>query len=170
MDAADEEQFRSFVLAAWPRLLRTAYLLTGDHHHAEDLVQSALVRTHRYWHRIRRTDAPEVYARRVLISLSANRWRRRRIVEHLTDAVPDRGRTDEHEASEAREQLWRATCRLPVQMRAVLVLRYYEDLSVAEVARVLGISEGSVKSQASRGLVRLRAELSPVTAAEEATG
>jgi RNA polymerase sigma-70 factor (sigma-E family) len=158
MDAVEEEQFRAFVVSMWPALLRTAYLLTGDHHHAEDLVQSALVRTHRYWRRIQRTDAPEVYVRRVLVSLNANRWRRRRVIEHVTDAVPEPSGV-EAPTLHLREEIWHAAQRLPAQMRAVLVLRYFEDLSVAEVAGVLGCSEGTVKSQASRGLARLRAEL-----------
>lgn len=159
MDAADEEQFRAFVVSSWPSLLRTAFLLTGDHHHAEDLVQSALVRTHRYWRRIQRTDAPEVYVRRVLVSLNANLWRRRRVAEHVTDVVPEPRCVEDPVMYDLREELWQATLRLPRQMRAVLVLRYFEDLSVAEVARILGCSEGAVKSQTSRGLVRLRDQL-----------
>ena len=95
MDAQDEQDFRDFVVGQWHALFRTAYLLTGDRGDAEDLVQSALVRVHRNWHRIERRDAPAVYARRVLVNLSASFWRRRlRVREQPTDLLPERASAD----------------------------------------------------------------------------
>ncbi|MEV7006045.1 SigE family RNA polymerase sigma factor [Streptosporangium sp. NPDC051022] len=154
MDAEDAEgRFRDFVTARWQAMLRTAYLLTGDHGRAEDLLQTALVRTHRRWSRI---DDPEFYTRRVLVNLNASWWRRRRFTEHLTGTVPETAGEDPHAAYDVRDALWSAVLALPSRMRAVLVLRYFEDLPEAEVARLLGCSLGTVKSQASRGLERLR--------------
>jgi DNA-directed RNA polymerase specialized sigma24 family protein len=129
----DDETFREFVVRQWEPLSRTAYLLTRDRGLAEDLVQAALEKTHRHWRRIERADSPEVYTRRVMIN-TADRY----------------GQVDN------REVLLRALRRLPPRTQAILVLRYFEDRSEAEIARVLGCSPGSVKSQASRGLARLR--------------
>lgn len=163
MDAKGEAEFREFVTSRWHSLLRTAYLLTGDLGRAEDLVQTALVLAHRHWRRIERTDAPEVYVRRILVTQNASWWRRRRVTESLTADLPagayvSEGR-DAMAAYDDRDVLWRAVLALPAQMRAVLVLRYFEDLTEADAAAVLGCSVGSVKSQTSRGLARLRAEL-----------
>ena len=160
MDAQDEQDFRDFVVGQWHHLLRTAYLLTGDRGDAEDLVQSALVRVHRNWHRIERRDAPAVYARRILVNLNASVWRRRlRLREQPAAQLPDRPDPDATEAHALRDELLRACLRLPPRQRAVLVLRYFEDLTEAETAATLGISVGAVKSQTSRGLDRLRAVL-----------
>ncbi|MEV6693766.1 SigE family RNA polymerase sigma factor [Micromonospora sp. NPDC051196] len=157
----DEERFREFVLQQWGPLTRTAYLLTGDRGVAEDLVQSALEKTHRRWGRILRKDAPGVYVRRVMVNTAVSWRRRRRTVEvPLLDADAVASPDDYHRA-ENRHQLLQALRRLPPRMRAVLVLRYFEDLSEADIARVLGCSTGTVKSQASRGLARLRADLEP---------
>lgn len=157
MDAQDEQDFHDFVVGQWHALLRTAYLLTGDREDAEDLVQSALVRVHRNWHRIERRDAPAVYARRILVNLNASFWRRRlRLHERATAQLPELGRADATEALALRDELQRACLRLPPRQRAVLVLRYFEDLSEAETAATLRISVGAVKSQTSRGLDRLR--------------
>jgi RNA polymerase sigma-70 factor (sigma-E family) len=168
-DKAADEEFRAFVVARWPSLLRTAYLLTGDHGHAEDLVQNALVRTHRHWRRIERTDAPEVFVRKVMVNLNSSRWRRSRLREDLTDLPPDRPghRRDDVADYDRRDELWQSVLTLPPRMRATLVLRYFEDLPEAEVARVMGCSVGSVKTQTSRGLERLRSRLG--LAAEPAT-
>jgi RNA polymerase sigma-70 factor (sigma-E family) len=158
LDRKAEAEFRDFVQSRWQPLLRTAYLLTGDHGRAEELLQTALLRTHRHWHRIERADAPEVYVRKVLVNLHNTWWRRGRRREDPTAAVPEPatpGR-DAYAAYEQRDELWRAVLALPPRMRAALVLRYFEDLSEAETARVLDCSVGSVKSQTSRGLDRLR--------------
>ncbi|MDG4827334.1 SigE family RNA polymerase sigma factor [Asanoa sp. WMMD1127] len=152
----DEERFREFVRNQWAPLLRTAYLLTGDRGTAEDLVQSALEKTHRRWTRILRTDAPEVYVRRVMVNTASSWWRRRRPIEVPLVASDGGAGADAYLQIEQRQQLLAALRRLPPRTQAVLVLRYFEDRSEAETARVLGCSVGSVKSQASRGLARLR--------------
>jgi RNA polymerase sigma-70 factor (sigma-E family) len=158
MDQQDEQDFHDFVVGQWHALLRTAYLLTGDRGDAEDLVQSALVRVHRNWHRIERRDAPAVYVRRVLVNLNASIWRRRsRLREQPTDVLPERAGGDTADVHAQRDELRRACLRLPPRQRAVLVLRYFEDLSEADSAATLGISVGAVKSQTSRGLDKLRA-------------
>ncbi|GAA2046900.1 SigE family RNA polymerase sigma factor [Catenulispora yoronensis] len=163
MKAAQEDSFREFVEGSWHRLLRTAYLLTGDHGAAEDLVQTALMRTYKRWGAIERGDAPEVYVRRVMVNLNISAWRRRRVVEHVVAEPPERpepgGRGDYQEAHAVRDELWRTVLTMPPRMRTVFVLRYFEDLSEAEVAAVMGCAVGSVKSQVARGLARLRAEL-----------
>ncbi|WP_088318914.1 SigE family RNA polymerase sigma factor [Kineosporia sp. R_H_3] len=162
MDARDEADFREFVVGQWHALARTAYLLTGDRGDAEDLVQSTLVRVHRHWTRIERTDAPYVYARRVMVNLNTSIWRRTRISHHLTDAPPEPARPgapDDTTTVDQRDELLRVCRTLPPRMRAVLVLRYFEDLPEADVAAALGISVGTVKSQTSKALDRLRTEL-----------
>ncbi|MFD2083151.1 RNA polymerase sigma-70 factor, sigma-E family [Actinopolymorpha cephalotaxi] len=160
MNAEDEEGFREFVALRWTSLLRTAYLLVGDHGHAEDLVQSALVRTHRRWSGLENRDQPERYVRKVLVNLASSHWRRRlHFRESPVADVPERTVADATAHSDLRDELWQALRSLPPRMRAVLVLRYFEDLSEAEIAAVLGCSTGTVKSQASRGLARLRAGL-----------
>ncbi len=173
MNAADEDQFRTFVETRWHTLLRLAYLLTGDAGRAEDLVQSALVRLHRHWRRVERADGHDAYVRRIIVNLNISSWRRRRLSEHLVDELPEQPQGWERDHTEThadRDQLARALVTLPPRMRAVIVLRYYDDLSEAEAAAVLGCSLGTVKSQTSRGLDRLRAALAdPVAAADPAT-
>lgn len=157
MDDADRVQ--DFVRASWPRLLGTARMLTGDPHEAEDLTQATLVKVVAAWPRIQRRDDPTVYARRVMINLATSRWRRRRRT-HYQDLLRREGLA-EHAPDHAggisdRDAVWRVMATLPARMRAVLVLRYYEDLTEAETAEILECSVGTVKSQASRGLARLR--------------
>ena len=160
MSPQDEAAFRDFVAAARPRLVRTAYLLCGDSHEAHDLVQLTLMRVHRRWRSIERTDLPQAYARRILVNLAASFWRRRlRAPLVALSAVGERGEPDVSTAFADRAELWDAVMALPPRTRAVLVLRYFEDLSEAETAAALGCSVGSVKSQASRGIARLRAHL-----------
>ncbi|MEU0671538.1 MULTISPECIES: SigE family RNA polymerase sigma factor [unclassified Streptomyces] len=158
MQAELEGQFQDFVRARWSRLVRTAYLLTGDVHHAEDLTQTALAKAYRSWRRIARSDNPEAYVRRMLVSCNSDRFRKRRVTEALTAAPPERaGRDDESVGRvDERGSLLAGLARLPAKQRAVVVLRYWEDLSEAEVAEVLGCSPGTVKSQASKGLAKLR--------------
>ncbi|GIF71477.1 SigE family RNA polymerase sigma factor [Asanoa siamensis] len=158
MEAGDD--FQLFVREQWPRLLRTAYLLTGDRGTAEDLVQSALEKTHRRWSQVLRKDSPEVYVRRAMVNTAASWWRRRRPIEVPLLASDATAGPDAYLQIEQRQQLLVALRRLPPRTQAVLVLRYFEDLSEAETARILGCSVGSVKSQASRGLARLRTDLS----------
>ncbi|MGW0871985.1 SigE family RNA polymerase sigma factor [Streptomyces sp. NPDC002740] len=158
MQAEQEDRFQEFVRARWSRLVRTAYLLTGDVHHAEDLTQTALAKAYRSWRRISRSDNPEAYVRRMLVSCNSDRFRKRRVTEALTAAPPERAGRDEGAGRvEERGSLLAGLAQLPPKQRAVVVLRYWEDLSEAEVADVLGCSPGTVKSQASKGLAKLRA-------------
>ncbi|ACU69613.1 RNA polymerase, sigma-24 subunit, ECF subfamily [Catenulispora acidiphila DSM 44928] len=147
--------FVEFVAARSAALFRTAVLIVGDRHAAEDLVQGALERAYRHWDRVAAMDAPEAYVRRILANLAADHHRRRGrgalpLMEHdgaAPDAYPD---VDEHDA------VIRILSQLPPRMRAVLVLRYYDDLTEAQIAEALGISVGTVKSQAARALAKLR--------------
>src|SRR3954447_8566442 len=160
MSSYDDGTFRDFVTAYRPRLVRHAFLLCGDPDEAHDLVQIALERLHRRWRQVERVEVPEAYVRRVLINLASSWWRRRlrvRVVPYA-DLPPaaERRESDRSAAYAERDALWRAVMTLPPRTRAVLVLRYFEDLSEAETARQLGCSVGAVKSQCSRGLARLR--------------
>ncbi|OIJ64902.1 SigE family RNA polymerase sigma factor [Streptomyces mangrovisoli] len=158
MQAELEGQFQEFVRARWSHLVRTAYLLTGDAHHAEDLTQTALTKAYRSWRRVARTDNPEAYVRRMLVSCNSDRFRKRRVQEALTAAPPEPPAADGDVGRIAeRGALLGALAQLPPRQRAVVVMRYWEDLSEAEVAEVLGCSPGTVKSQASKGLAKLRA-------------
>ena len=161
MNAQSEAEFREFYSTRWHRLLRTAYLLTGDHGRAEELLQSAMMRAYRHWRRIERTDAPEVYVRRIMVNLSITWWRRRRVPEVLTGSVPEYGGADGQAAHAQRDELAQAVRKLPPRMRAVLVLRYFEDLSEADTAHALGCSVGTVKSQSHAAIKHLRTLLGP---------
>ena len=142
---------------ALPALLRTAYLLTGNRADAEDLLQTALAKTYLAWDRIREREALDGYVRRVMVNTHTSRWRRRKVAEYPTDALPERGAgRDATEDLALHDALWAALAGLPKRQRATLVLRYYEDLSEAETAAVLGVSVGTVKSTTSRALMKLR--------------
>jgi RNA polymerase sigma-70 factor (sigma-E family) len=156
----DDADFREFVELRYGDLLRTAYLLTGSRDAAQDLVQDALLKVMRRW---RTVDEPMAYVRRVMVNERTSRWRRLGLRELLTAVVPDRIRPDDADGIVVRDELLTALHRLPARMRAVLVLRYWEDLSEADVAAALGCSLGTVKSQAARGLTRLREVLTPPT-------
>lgn len=152
-----DEEFVEFAQVAWKRLTHAAYLLTGDHHRAEDAAQTALARTYATWSRVRRQDA-YAYTRRILINHLTDGWRRP-IREQPHGDVPDRPAPgDVADDVSRREWLIAALRTLAPRERAVVVLRYYFDLPEAEVASELGISVGSVKSMASRGLARLRVQ------------
>jgi RNA polymerase sigma-70 factor (sigma-E family) len=154
---AEEVGFRDFVRTWSPGLMRTAFLLTNDHGHAEDLLQTALLQVSRRW---RRLDNPQLaygYARRTLVNTHTSWRRRRRVVERLTADHPDAaGQVDDGGPADRTAAALQA---LAPGMRAVVVLRFYEDLSEAETARVLGCSVGNVKSQTSRALSRMREHL-----------
>lgn len=160
--AGVEAEFAAFVAARTPALLRTAYLLTGDQHAAEDLVQSALARAHRSWRRLHHTGNAEAYTRRIMYHLQVSWWRRRRVGETLAGEVPEprAARADHATDISLRITLRAALAKLTTKQRAVLVLRYFEDLGEAEVAQILGVSVGTVKSQTARALARLR-EVAP---------
>lgn len=150
----DEEAFGRFVLAAYPGLLRRAYFLVGDRGHAEDLVQSALATGYLRW---RRVHEPEAYLRTVM-ARTAIGWRSRRWNgECPTDPLPDGVETRDAFADVDRfDVVRRALMSLPMEQRAVVVLRYFDDCTEAEIARVMGCSIGTVKSRASRALTALR--------------
>lgn len=162
----EEQAFWQFVASRRHQLVRTAYLLSGDHGHAEDFVQDALIRAHRNWRRIERADQPEVYVRRIIVNLANSWWRRAlRHRTHLAWQPPDHpDGHDGHAAVDREDELWRALAMLPAGMRTVIVLRYFEELTETETAALLGKSLGTVKSQASRGLVRMRELLSEARA------
>ena len=155
MRREDEADFEAFVEASGHRLLRTAYLLVGDLHAAEDLLQTALERTARRWTRI--AGVPEAYARTTIANLATDRWRRRRARPPEVFIDPPEG-IDADFATDVvvRDALIRALNQLTRRQRAVLVLRYFDDLTEPETAAALGISVGTVKSSASRALDRLR--------------
>ena len=147
-----QRDFEEFVAARMPSLLRTAYLLTGDHHDAQDLVQVALIKSVPHWHRI--SGAPDAYVRRVMVNENISRWRRRRWREVPTATPPDSAVAEDNED---QSELRAALQRLAPRQRAVIVLRYFDELSEAETATALGISVGTVKSHSRDALARLRA-------------
>lgn len=152
---ADQEDFEEFVAGRSPALLRTAYLLTGHAEDAEDLLQRALIKTVPAWSRI--YGNPEDYVRRVLVRENISRWRRRRWREVSVSEVPDTQR--DGPGVEDRLVLAAALTQLAPRQRAVIVLRYFEDRSEVETARLLGVSVGTVKSQHRDAVRRLRALL-----------
>jgi RNA polymerase sigma-70 factor (sigma-E family) len=151
VDAQPARDFDDFVAGCSARLLRTAYLLTRDRGRAEDLLQTALVRTWLSWARIE--GDPAAYLHKVLVNTYATWWRRRWNDERPTADLPDAGYDEDPSAS---HDLWAALGRLPRGQRAVVVLRYFEDLSETETARVLDCSVGTVKSQCAKALTKLR--------------
>jgi RNA polymerase sigma-70 factor (sigma-E family) len=160
MNPEHELEFRQFVAARSASLLRTAYFLTGgDVHEAQDLLQTALVATARHWSRIVRRDQPDAYVRRALARHQTNRWRakaRRR--ETLTSAPPEHADGgDDLGRVELRQGLLAALRALPPRQRAVIVLRYLEDRAEADVAELLHVNVGTVRSQTAKALVKLRA-------------
>ena len=152
--SATPPDFDEFVAARSTALLRTAYLLTHDHALAEDLLQTGLTKAWFAWGRI--SDSPEAYVRKVLFHTYATWWRRKWNGEHATEDLPDRGVGDDADANGTQIDLWTAMERLPRRQRAVVVLRYFEDLTEAQTAEVLGCTVGTVKSQCSRALAKLR--------------
>jgi RNA polymerase sigma-70 factor (sigma-E family) len=152
--------FRAFVDARWPALVRYAYALTGDRGHAEDVVQVALERSWRHWRRIR-ADKAEAYVRTVIARQAISRWRARRVTEVPLDHGDPPPEAGPEETYAVHDVLWRELAGLPTRMRAVVVLRFVEDLTEEQTARTLGCSVGTVKSQTARAMARLR-ERSPL--------
>ena len=161
-----DAEFEAYMTARQSSLLRTAYLLTGDRHTAEDLVQTTLAKLYLSWDKVQKWESVDGYVRRILVnqhnSLWRRAWKRREI---STDELPDLSSgTDEHvhahtDQAEQRTAMWEFVQSLPRRQRAVIVLRYYEDLSEAETAEILGVAVGTVKSQASRALASMRARV-----------
>ncbi|CAO5178298.1 RNA polymerase sigma-E factor [Frankia sp. AiPs1] len=156
MDVASYGSFEDFITASADHLMRTALLLTGNSHAAEDLLQGALERTYRRWDG-ERILTPEAYVRRVMVNAASSRWRARQFREEPLEAAGDPPGVDAGPDLALRDQVLRALQELPARQRAVVVLRYYDDLPEAAVAEILGCSVGSVKTHASRALARLRA-------------
>jgi RNA polymerase sigma-70 factor (sigma-E family) len=159
-------EFADFVGLRYGDLLRTAFLLTGSHHAAEDLVQACLLKAMPRWDRI---DEPMTYLRRVMVNQRVSWWRRLRRELPQADP-PDHPAPDRIGGADERTVILAALAQLPPRMRAVLVLRYWEDQSEAETADLLGCSIGTVKAQASRGLARLRVVLGTTSADPQVRG
>jgi RNA polymerase sigma-70 factor (sigma-E family) len=151
-----DESFREYVLARRNTLLREAYLLVGDVHLAEDLVQTTLAKAYVAWRRVTASKSPDAYVRRILINTNISRARRRGASELPTTSLPDSPALSQDRAE--RIDLLRALETLPRRQRAAVVLRYWADLPEAEVADIMGCSVGTVRSQAFRGLAKLRGE------------
>jgi RNA polymerase sigma-70 factor (sigma-E family) len=154
--------FEEYVAARGPALVRVARLLTGDDHRAEDLVQEVLARAYVNWRRVMASKRPDVYVRRMLVNANASWWRRRSNRELALGggtiaAIADRpARSDLDVESAERDAMWRQILRLPERQRAVLVLRYYEDLDDAVIAEILDCSPATVRTHAMRALITLR--------------
>ncbi|MEU3691147.1 SigE family RNA polymerase sigma factor [Streptomyces narbonensis] len=154
----DDDGFAAFAVTAWPRLVRTAQLLTGDFHEAEDLVQTTLAKVYGRWRRVPRSEI-ELYVRRALVNNNLSRLRRKRVALLLTPVLPESLRhtyAGHAEAVDQRTALQEALADLTARQRAVMVLRYWEDLTEQEIASVLNCSIGTVKTHARRGLAALR--------------
>ncbi|MGV9559015.1 SigE family RNA polymerase sigma factor [Streptomyces sp. NPDC003401] len=152
--------FTSYVSARQPVLLRTARSLTANPSDAEDLLQTALAKTYVAWERIEDHRALDGYVRRALLNTRTSQWRKRKVdefaCEELPEPEPRPGDGDPAERQALHDAMWRAIAKLPARQRAMVVLRYYEDLSEAQTAEVLGVSVGTVKSAVSRALGKLR--------------
>ena len=157
----DSEDFQAFVVGRWSGLMRTAYLLTGEQYAAEDLVQSCLERTFVAWRKVSMAQDPDAYVRRIMVNAHARRYRKG-LKEYLSRGddpglgrdLPERG--DDMAQAVERSDLVAALAQLPVRQREAVVLRYWEDLSETQAAAAMGCSVGTVKSNAARGITRLR--------------
>ena len=151
-----DEDFADFVRARWSSLYRLAYLLAASPTGAEDLLQTTLEKAYVSWHRIGQMEYPEAYVRRMLANTLVSSRRRHWHRERPTDALPEVAGDSAEMPVLDRSLLWPLVCALPDRQRAVIVLRYYEDLSEAQIAEALGCARGTVKSQASAGIAALR--------------
>jgi RNA polymerase sigma-70 factor (sigma-E family) len=150
-----DDELADFVRARYPQLLRRAYLMTGNQLAAEDLVQEALARCCAAWRRHPITE-PDAYVHRIMVNVLISRSRLRRFRESPTDAVPEIEKVDATTEHADRDAVWRALLATPPRQRAVLVLRFYEDMTESEIATCLNITVGTVRSQTAKGLARLR--------------
>jgi RNA polymerase sigma-70 factor (sigma-E family) len=155
VNASDRQEFGDFMVSRWPALVRLGYGLTGDRWLAEDLAQTALASAYAAWWRVRRADDPDAYVRRILINASNRRFRRR-VPEGFPAAGEFPATADPAAAVGERSVLLAALADLPPRQRAVIVLRYWEDLTDGQAAAVLGCSASTVRSQAARALAKLR--------------
>src|ERR1700757_210461 len=160
VSARPDDEFDAFMRGRWPAMVRLAYARTGDAGHAEDVAQAAFARAYASWGRGRRAGDPDAYVRRILINENRKRFRKHRVAEDLhgdlSVALAGNAAAGEHQGPEERQALLDALNRLGPRQRAVVVLRYWLDLSEAETAAALNCSVGTVKSQASRALATLR--------------
>jgi RNA polymerase sigma-70 factor (sigma-E family) len=154
----DTAGFCEFVATRQSALLRTAYLLTGNRADAEDLVQAVLTKTFQAWDRIEDHGALDGYVRRTMVNTQISWWRRRRVEEYPTGELPDRADAGPPAGGDWEDTLRRAVDRLPQRMRAAVLLRYYDDMTEAEIASALGVTPGTVKSTVSRAMAKLRAD------------
>jgi RNA polymerase sigma-70 factor (sigma-E family) len=156
-EAQRDAEFTEYLAARQPTLLRTAYLLTGDRHQAEDVLQTSLAKLYLAWHKVNDRNSVDAYVRRIMVNENNSLWRRGwRRRELTTDRVPETAPVHDAYDEGVSAEVWRVVETLPRRARAVVVLRYYEQLTEAETAEVLGISVGTVKSQCSRALTALR--------------
>lgn len=155
MSDQDRDEFADFAAARSGALFRTAYLMVGDHGLAQDLLQEALTKTYVAWPRLRDVGSAEPYTRRAIVTTAIS-WKRRkawygeRPVEHLPETAAPA------DDVELRDLVWRELLALPARQRAAIVLRFYEDLSDAQIAEAMGCARGTVKSQVSQGVAKLR--------------
>jgi RNA polymerase sigma-70 factor (sigma-E family) len=156
VSTGSDEEFDGFMRGRWPAMVRLAYALTGDAGHAEDVAQAAFARAYASWGRVRRAGDPDAYVRRIVINEHRSRFRRHRVAEELCGDLADTPGGSSQPGPEDRSELLDALDRLGPRQRAVVVLRYWLDLSEAETAAALNCSVGTVKSQASRALATLR--------------
>jgi RNA polymerase sigma-70 factor (sigma-E family) len=162
MARRDAAEFAEFAAARSRALYRAAYLIVGDHAHAEDLVQEALTKTYVAWPRLHDTGNAEAYARKALTTTAITWWRRRSWhMEKPRDDVPDLSVSDHSDRVSDHDAMWSALQALPPRQRAAIVLRYYEDLTEQQTADAMGCSIGTVKSQVFAGLEKLRGRLGP---------
>jgi RNA polymerase sigma-70 factor (sigma-E family) len=155
ISADDSEDFKNFAASRWPGLVRLAFGLTGDRWLAEDIAQTALARAYVAWRRVSRADDPDAYVRRILVNACNRRFRRRRVTEQPGE-LPETPVDSAADFIGERAALLAALQQLPPRQRAVIVLRYWEDLTDAQIAAALGCSPGTVRSQLSRALAKLR--------------
>ena len=160
--------FAELVEARSGALMRLAYAVVGDHQLAQDLLQEALIKTYVAWPRLREPSAAEAYVRRTIVTTAISWHRRPSFHEPPVEVLPEGEHGDETDRVTTHRVLWMHVRGLPPRQRAALVLRYYEDLSEAQIAAVMGISTGTVKSQTSRALKRLAGVLTPAGMAESA--
>lgn len=159
MDGSAVAEFSEFAYSRWPGLVRLGYAVTGDRGLGEDLAQTALANAYASWSRVRRADDPDAYLRRIALNVHRGSFRKRRVNEHLTASPPDVAAAVPDPAGQhgERASVITALATLPRRQREVIVLKFWLDLTEAQVAATLGCSVGTVKSQASRALARLRA-------------
>ncbi|WP_433331346.1 SigE family RNA polymerase sigma factor [Spirillospora sp. CA-294931] len=150
------EEFRAYVTDRGPALLRAATRLTSDQAEAEDLLQAALAKTYLAWDRINDRASIDGYVRRAMVNTQISWWRRRKLEIYPTAELPDRPIDDHTRHTDLHDALGRALDRLPERQRLAVMLRYYEDMPETEIAEVLGVSVGTVKSTVSRAMVKLR--------------